>query len=210
MYKFLRSKFIVSFYVLMTIASFPLSAQQEVRTAVMQNCDDLDYSIKREGSPYHYKNPNEGCDISLSLDGLPTKTAGGYSNTGIDACRTIRGVASNLEGVLNDRLQGALAEIGDVVSADELDQLAGAAGINAGVMRDGFGLEKTLNPSATETLGSLATKRGRESIRREVTDGAVGASTESLQNQQQGTGTPGINSQGSEKATSDNSWSIFD
>lgn len=214
MHNIRRPHFFVSIFALIAVASLPLSAQEQPRSAVMQNCDDLDYSIKREGSPYHYKNPNEGCGISLSLDGLPTKTGGGYSSTGNDACRAIRGVTSNLEGVLNDRLQGALAEIGDVVSADELNQLAGAAGINAGaitgVLRDGFGVEKNLNSGATETLGSLATERGRESLRQEVTEGAADAARDSLQGQQQGVGTPGVNSQGSGNATGDSSWSIFD
>jgi hypothetical protein len=207
-----RPAFLIFFSLILIAAfSFPLSAQEQPRSAVMQDCEDLDYSIKREGSPYHYKNPNEGCEISLSLDGLPTKTGGGYSNTGNDACRAIRGITSNLEGVLNDRLQGALSQIGDVVSADELDQLAGAAGINSGsitgVMRDGLEFGRTLNPAATETLGSLATERGRESLREEVTGDAV---RDSLQNQQQGAGTPGINSQGNGAAKSDSSWSIFD
>jgi hypothetical protein len=74
-------------------------------------------------------------------------------------------------------------------------------------MRDGLEFGRTLNPAATETLGSLATERGRESLREEVTGDAV---RDSLQNQQQGAGTPGINSQGNGAAKSDSSWSIFD
>jgi hypothetical protein len=200
------------------VASQPANAAQP-RDAVAQNCDDLNYTIKREGSPYHYSNPNEGCGISLQLDGLPTKSGDGYSNSGNDACRTIRNTTTDLQGKLNERLQGALAEIGDVVGADDLDAIAASAGVDASgftdVMRDGVDFNRTFSGEQTETLGALSTRQGRQNLGEEFLDGARNAVRESgnetVRSVQQGTGsgaTPGINSQG--ESSGQNDWSIFD
>ncbi|WP_372997366.1 hypothetical protein [Marinobacter sp.] len=190
-------------------------AQQPPRNAVVQDCEDLDFSIKREGSPYHYTNPNEGCGISLSLDGLPEKTGDGYSFNGNDACRTIQGVVSNLEGRLNERLQGALGAIGDVVSPEELAQIGGAAGIDTsaltGVMENGVSFDRTLNDGLTNTLGKLATEEGRSELADDLKDGAADAARDSLEESQQNVSTPSINdSQGAGESQSTENWSIFD
>lgn len=210
------------FLVCAVFTSPAVFSQESPRSAVTASCDDLNYQIKREGSPFHYDNPNEGCNVSLKLDGLPTKTGGGYASSGNDACGQIQGIASDLEGKLNERLQGALSQIGDVVSADEIESLAGEAGVDASsltnAMRNGVDLGQTINPELTETLGSLATKDGREKLGDEVIEGAGQAAQESLQNQNQNqfgnTGqaaTPGINGNTADGASSgDEDWSIFD
>jgi len=192
-----------------------VEAQEPPRNAVVQDCEDLDFSIKREGSPYHYTNPNEGCGISLSLDGLPKKTGNGYSSSGNDACRTIQGVVSNLEGRLNERLQGALGAIGDVVSPEELAQIGGAAGIDTSaltdVMENGLSFNQTLNGGLTNTLGQLATEEGRSQLADELKDGATDRARESLDESRQNVSTPGINgSQNSQGSESSEDWSIFD
>jgi len=188
-------------------------AQERPRSAVAQNCEDLDFTIKREESPYHYTNPNEACNISLKLDGLPSKSGGGYSSSGNDACGQIQSVVGDLEGRLNERLQGALGEIGDVVSPEDLAQIGGAAGVDvsgiSSALRDGATLaEGSVTSETAETLTQTQTDEGRDGLRDDFRQGASEAARESLNNQQQGRTTPGINSSSDSSGSSE--WSIFD
>jgi hypothetical protein len=205
-----------SFFAVMLLSSASMTFAQEARTAVAQDCEDLDFSIKREGSPYHYTNPNEACGISLKMDGLPSKSSGGYSTGGNDACGQIQGVVGNLEGRLNEELQGALGAVGDVVSPDELEQLGAAAGVDSGgaadVMRDGVNVaDFGLNQNVTETIGGLATEEGRDALANDLQDGAANAARDSFESMgQPSSTTPGINAnqQGANQDSSE--WSIFD
>lgn len=190
-------------------------AQQPPRNAVVQDCNDLNFSIKREGSPYHYTNPNEGCGISLSLDGLPKKTGSGYSASGNDACRTIQGAVSNLEGRLNERLQGALGAIGEVVSPEDLASIGSQAGVDVSGITDalenGISIDRTLNDGMTNTLGKLATEEGRSQLGDELKEGGGEAARQSLDQSRQNLSTPGINGgQSTTEGGSSENWSIFD
>lgn len=196
------------------VSNAEVLAQQAPRNAVMQDCEDLDFSIKREASPYHYTNPNEGCDISLSLDGLPKKTGSGYSSSGNDACRTIQGVVSNLEGRLNERLEGALGAIGEVVSPEDLAQFGEQTGVDmsgiSDALENGISFDRTLNNDLTNTPGQLATEEGRSQLADDLKSGAGDAARNSLDQSRQNVSTPGINGgQGTSTESSDD-WSIFD
>jgi len=191
-------------------------AQQAMIT---QNCEDLNYDIKREGSPYHYKNPNASCGISLKLDGLPSVSGGQYSNNGNDACSQIRGINKDLQGKLNGKLQSALGAIGDVVSADDLDRIAGSAGIDAstltGVMRDG--IDQDLIGGDLASLGvAVGTEEGRKQTVDKIKDETIDFTKETFEEMRDpqnntpsginpgGAASPGVNPNGQQEQ-----WSIF-
>lgn len=90
--------------------------KQRMASAKQSVCSQMDTSVSVEGSPYLYKNPDAGCDLGLSLPGLPN--LGSVGLDGIDSCRILKSITGDFVKEVNRDLQDAI----EVVSPASKDQ----------------------------------------------------------------------------------------
>jgi len=86
---------------------------------IAQHCTNLNQNISLEGNPFVYTNPDAGCDLGLSLPGLPSFGDIGF---GLDSCKILRAVTGDLVKEINSGFQQAVDDsLGDV--ADEYNDI---------------------------------------------------------------------------------------
>lgn len=72
-------------------------------------CDSIDTKVLTEeqaaSTPYGYTSPDSGCDIGLSMPGLP---GFGLDISGIDSCAILKAVTGDMVDKANDTMQGSL------------------------------------------------------------------------------------------------------
>ena len=56
-------------------------------------------------SPYGYKSPDAGCDLGLSMPGLP---GFGFNLDGIDSCKILKAVTGDMVDKANSEMQNGL------------------------------------------------------------------------------------------------------
>jgi len=78
-------------------------------------CDQLDLEMSLDDNPFVYTNPDAGCDLGLSMPGLPNMGLGLGS---IDSCKLLQSVTGDMVDSINEQLQGAVDGALDSVGGD--------------------------------------------------------------------------------------------
>lgn len=68
-------------------------------------CSQVDTRVTLDNSPYVYKNPDAGCDLGLSMPGLPNI---GFGLEGIDSCKILKAVTGDLVKSVNKGLRDSV------------------------------------------------------------------------------------------------------
>lgn len=90
--------------------------KQNMQAAKQNICSQMDTSVNVEDSPYLYKSPDAGCDLGLSLPGLPN--FGSVGLEGIDSCRILKSVTGDFVKEVNRELQDAI-DVASPISEDQ-------------------------------------------------------------------------------------------
>lgn len=89
---------------------------------IEQHCSTLNEEFTLEGNPFIYTNPDAGCDLGLSLPGLPSFRDKSF---GLDSCKILKAVTGDLVREVNTGLRNAvddsLGEIADEYNGIKID-----------------------------------------------------------------------------------------
>lgn len=84
------------------------------------NCANLTTTPNMAKNPYVYTSPNGGCDLGLSLPGLPSFGTGG----GLGACEIARAITGPMVAQANQTMQQAASEAVSAAPKEAMDALA--------------------------------------------------------------------------------------
>lgn len=93
-----------------------VTLKQRMDEIKRDTCNEMDTSVSVENSPYLYKSPDSGCDLGLSLPGLPN--LGSLGLDGIDSCRILKSVTGDFVKEVNRELQDAM-DVAAPISEDQ-------------------------------------------------------------------------------------------
>jgi hypothetical protein len=78
----------------------------------------IDTTVSLDKSPYVYKNPDAGCDLGLSMPGLPNF---GFGLEGIDSCKILKMVTGDLVKSVNKGMRDTVDKAVDSASGGKGD-----------------------------------------------------------------------------------------
>lgn len=84
------------------------AAEKAVAERKKNICQNSDNRVTLDNSPYVYENPDQGCDLGLSLPGLPN--LGSVGLDGIDSCRILKSITGDFVKEVNRGLQDQVDE----------------------------------------------------------------------------------------------------
>lgn len=80
-------------------------AKKDAMPKIEQYCAGLNTNVTLDGNPFVYTNPDAGCDLGLSLPGLPNF---GAKEFGVDSCKILKAVTGDLVRDINSDFQDAV------------------------------------------------------------------------------------------------------
>jgi len=81
-------------------------------------CEQLDLSLDLDNNPFIYTNPDAGCDLGLSMPGLPN--LGSIGLGGLDSCKILQSITGDMVDEVNAAMQNSVNEALSGVTEDAM------------------------------------------------------------------------------------------
>lgn len=97
------------------------ACRERVRQAaptIQRHCVGLNQDATLEGNPFVYTNPDAGCDLGLSMPGLPSIGGIGFD---MDSCQILQAVTGSLVNDINSQLRDAVNQVDRAAGQADID-----------------------------------------------------------------------------------------